>query len=384
MDYLDFLRSTNGESTLNVFEFIQKNLLYDVNLIWDNLLRTMNLADLHNVMHLTYILPSSISNPNYLNKKKIALLIHIFFEDLIDECYAYAQSIPEQSDVYITTNNEEKKEEILKKFKNLKCNNLFVSVIDNRGRDINALLIAPKQFIMDYDYVCFVHSKKSSHMAAITGASWRYKCFENLLKSRQFVENVISTFEENPRLGILVPPHPSHGDYYSTLGVGEWLGNYKNVSELAKILDIHLDIDPEKEPIAPLGSMFWFRPSALKALYNYDWKVSDFPEGNMATDGTLSHAIERIHPFVAQQAGYYSAYIMSDHYARIEDTNLYYMLRKLNKTLFNIYGLNSYYGLLNTIEHFSKKSQNSKNSRFSRFIRKFINIFESTISIFRY
>lgn len=355
-DYSVFLKSNNGESIFEAFEFIQQSLDFDVNMIWDNLLRTHNLADLLYVLHLYYVLPISISRPITQNKAKIALFIHLFFEDLIEECFAYAQSVPEQCDVYVTTNTEEKRQKILAAFANLKCNKLSVSVIDNRGRDVSALLVAPKEIIMNYDYVCFVHSKKSSHMAAITGASWRYKCFENLLKSKPFVENVISTFEENPRLGLLVPTHPSHGDYYSTLGVGEWLGNYQNVMDLAEKLNLHVDINAEKEPIAPLGSMFWFRPLALTILYEYDWDYSDFPDGSMASDGTLSHAIERIYPFVAQQSGYYSAYLLSDHFAQIETTNLNFMLRKLNKPLFKIFGLNSYNGLLNTIEFFAKSN----------------------------
>jgi lipopolysaccharide biosynthesis protein len=350
VDYSYFLASNNGESTNEVIDYIKNNLNYDVDLIWANIIRLQNAADLVRSLHLTYILSSHIARPDPHPGLKVALVIHLFYEDMIDYCFNYARSMPPQTDIYISTSSEEKKRAILQVFSKLECNRLTVNVINNRGRDVSALLVAPKDYIMDYDLACFVHTKKSSHMSAITGISWCYKLFENLLASREFVENVISTFEQNPRLGILVTPHPSHGDYYATIGVGEWLGNYDNVKKLAQKLNLNVDIDPSKEPIAPLGSMFWFRPKALKKLYALDWDYSDFPEGNLATDGTIHHALERLHPFVAQDAGFYPAYVMSDDFASIENTNLYYMLRKLNRELFKDYGLNSHLGLLKTME----------------------------------
>ncbi len=179
LNYAYLLASNNGKSSSEVMEYIKEYLNYDTNMIWKNILRLQNGADLNNLLHLSYILPSNISEPIIRKGIKTALIIHLFFEDLIQYCFKYAQSMPEHSDIYISTNTEEKRQAILNVFSKLQCNKLTVNVIDNRGRDISALLVATKSFIMEYDYVCFVHTKKSSHMSAITGASWRYKCFEN-------------------------------------------------------------------------------------------------------------------------------------------------------------------------------------------------------------
>jgi lipopolysaccharide biosynthesis protein len=360
INYANFLIYNNGESTGELLDYIENKLTYDTNLIWDNLLRLQNLADLNNCLHLNYVLPTKISEPISRKDIKIALIIHLFFEDLVDFCYKYAQSMPKQSDIFISTDTVEKQRAILKVFTQLECNKLTVNIINNRGRDVSALLVAAKSFVMEYEYVCFVHTKKSSYMPAITGASWRYKCFENLLKSKKFVENVIATFEKNPRLGILAPPPPNHGNYYSTIGLGEWYDNYNNVVNLAEKINLNIDIDIDKEPVAPLGSMFWFRPKALEVMYNQNWEYTDFPDGILAPNGTLHHAIERIHPFAAQHEGFYSAYLMSDSFARIEITNINYMLRHLNKELFKIFGPNSYQGLIKTIERSNLRPNDSK------------------------
>ena len=55
------------------------------------------------------------------------------------------------------------KEIVEQAFKQLN-NNVQVIVIQNRGRDVSALLVATKKFIMNYDYVCFMHDKKVTQL----------------------------------------------------------------------------------------------------------------------------------------------------------------------------------------------------------------------------
>ena len=50
------------------------------------------------------------------------------------------------------------------------------------------------------------------------------------------------------------------------------------------------------------------------------------------------HAIERLYPFVAQQNGYYTAWILNNKYAGLILTNLYKMVFDVNQILFENYG----------------------------------------------
>lgn len=65
----------------------------------------------------------------------------------------------------------------------------------------------------------------------------------------------------------------------------------------------------------------------MKPLLKKEWSYSDFPKEPNKVDGTILHAIRRLYPFAAQQAGYYPAVVMSDFFAKIEYTNLTYYLR---------------------------------------------------------
>lgn len=336
-NYYDIITDTLGNCTLDTFEYIQKNLSYDVNLIWDHLLRVYNMGDIKRLMHLNYILPKEYTIKHKSNDKRIALMMHLYYPDLIDYCLEYAKSMPEYADLIITTPIAETRKQLKEKVKELELNRIHIIDIENRGRDVSALLVGCAPYIKDYDYVCFVHDKKTTQIKPYcNGESFSYKCFENTLGSRDFVENIITTFENNPRLGLLTPPPPNHGTFYQIVG-SEWASNYENTISLAYKLGLKCNIYWENEPIAPLGTMFWFRPEALKTLFDVNWKYEDFPKEPNAHDGTLLHAIERIYPFVVQHEGYYPAWVLSDKFARIEITNLHFMLREINKDLLGKY-----------------------------------------------
>ena len=246
---------------------------------------------------------------------------------------------------------QKKKSFIEQSFSTLICNKLTVIVIENRGRDVSALLVATKSFINEYDYVCFAHDKKSTQFSSgIIGQSFFYKCFENILSSKSFVLNVINLFNENPRLGLLTPPPPYNGVLFITFGF-EWGPNFLATKELADRIGLKVDINQNFEPVAPLGTMFWFRPQALKALFAMDWKYSDFPSEPNATDGTLLHAIERIYPYIVQHEKFYPAWLLTDSFASMEINNLHYMLREIAVSGMNSWGTSNFKTFNNCSKH---------------------------------
>lgn len=350
--YMDIISDTVGNTTIDAYEYIQNNLDYDVNLIWDNILRLENMADIKNMMHLNYILPQKYLIPKKSScNVKVALIMHIYYSDLIDYCLNYAKSMPEDADLIITTPIKETCELLKEKVKALKFNEVKIIEIENRGRDVSSLLVGCAPYINNYDYVCFVHDKKTTQIEPYcNGDSFAYKCFENNLASKEFVQNIITTFESNPRIGLLTPPPPNHGNFYQVIS-NEWFSNYNNTVELAEKLNLKVNISNFKEPIAPLGTMFWFRPQAMKTLFDYGWKYDDFPKEPNGVDGSILHAIERIYGIVVQHEGYYPAWVMSDNFARIEVTNLNYMLREINKTIFAKYYTLSLIDMTEKIKH---------------------------------
>lgn len=325
-NYYDILSETDGSNCRETLEYIREHCEYDTDMIWENLLRTCNMADLKCSLNLNYILPSRFSaGPS---KSRIALIFHLFFRDQIGYCRRFLANLPENTDFYIATPCAENKAEIEEACRGLTRGKLEVHVVPNRGRDLGTLLIEFKSIVPEYDYICFAHDKKAGQVKPqAIGLNFRDKCFENMLFSREYVENIVRTFDENPRLGMLMPPYPEHGAFFFTLK-DAWSINYPETLKLAERLKLRCMPDRMKEPVAPLGSFFWFRADAYKTMLSYPWKYEDFPEEPIADDGTFLHALERIRPFAVQHDGFYSAWVLNDDYARVELNNVHFMLKE--------------------------------------------------------
>lgn len=325
--YDDLCRFSIGYQGDQLMELLEQEHLYDTRMIWENILRTCNMADIMRCMCLNRTLPDNkcASSPK---RSSTALIMHLYYEDQYSLFYNYALSMPNDTDVYITVSSEEKQKKLQDIFSSGPWNNVEVRLIENRGRDVSALLVGCSDVPERYDLICFVHDKRShSGEYGIIGESFLEHCCKNVLASKEYVQNVIGAFEKESRMGMLFAPPPCFGGYLQTIS-NEWSANKDVTEQLRARLGLTVPVDFSKEPVAPLGTMFWFRSDALKDLFAYGWKYSDFPEEPNELDGTILHAIERIYPFSAQQAGYYSVWCETEDYARRYMINLYHMLRK--------------------------------------------------------
>lgn len=298
--------------------------------VWEAMLR-QNISDVHHCLKPDFVLPSKLS---YALEKssKTALYMHLYYEDILDVSHRYAKFVPENMDLLITTSSRSCKERIEEMFSDIVCGKLEVRLVSGQGRSESAFLMGFKDIVMEYDYICFVHDKKTLQVnpASIGWEFWR-SGMDGCLYSRDYIKNIIYTFDTNPRLGFLAAYPTNVGPYINILGEYEWSSNYEGILSLAKRLNLQTNIDKSKRLLAPFGSYFWFRTSALEPLMNYPWTLCDFPEEPLPVDGTLLHAIERIYPFVVQSQGYYSAYSVPDDLASVLLEDSAWIMRRIQR-----------------------------------------------------
>lgn len=335
-DY-DYLTTYTGQQSAScLMGYLQLHTDYPVKYIWDNLLRTCHLSDLVQNMHLSWILDreNRFIVENYTPTLRVALFMHIYDHTMAEILAGYAQALPPEADIFISTVSEEKKKWILEKF-SLLPNRVEVRVLPNRGRDVSALLTSFRDVVMHYDVVCVTHDKKTEYLRPQTvGEGFAYMGYENILGSKFFVLQVLQTFSETEQLGMLYTPDPCHADFATHIGL-EWGANFERTKSLAKELNLRVPIDEKHPPMAPFGSSFWFRTAAMKPLFAKAWCYEDFPEEPFQmTDGSILHAIERIYPYVVQHAGYYSGLLMTADYASVEIGNLTYYTRQYTHVCF--------------------------------------------------
>ena len=91
-------------------------------------------------------------------------------------------------------------------------------------------------------------------------------------------------------------------------------------------LDVKFD---DATPVAAYGGMFWFRPHALRKLFEEKWEWEEFNEEPYHRDGGLSHVLERLIAYTAQDARYITKHVMCLDQAAHNYSWLEYKLQRL-------------------------------------------------------
>ncbi len=324
------LRYNMASDISNTMRYLKENTDYDTSLIYKYFLRTMEPSQLVDILNLVRIIPKN-QTIEYNTDKRVLIIAHLYYDDIWEYAFNYLKNVPEYIDILITTDTEEKKEFFEENIANNLKNNVAVMEIEARGRDMAALLVGAKDIVKNYDYFCFMHDKKSQGKEFITvGATFRDVLWENNLASPGYINGIVREFENNHSLGLIVPPRVYHGTYFYSYVNNFWTLCYDEVLSLFDKMSINPKISRDAPPLS-IGNCFWAKYDALKPLFDLEWDYDDFPEEPMPADGTVSHALERVHGYVAASEGYYTEFVMTDEYARTELFNKSYMFSNTMK-----------------------------------------------------
>lgn len=167
----------------------------------------------------------------------------------------------------------------------------------NKGRDVLPWLIDFAPEIKRHEIFCHMHTKRSNHNAKLAG--WRDFLTRRTFGSRAIVNQILSLFQAEPKLGLIFPP------YSGGLGPRHVPPNWGDNERLATTLLTRLE--PSYVPgycsDFPAGSFFWARSCCLEPLFELGLTAEDFEEEEGQLDGTLAHAIERVVGFLPEHAG---------------------------------------------------------------------------------
>lgn len=287
--------------------------------------------------------------------QRTAVFVSLYYYEQLDFYEKYIVNIPLSVDLYIISSEEALLERLKKDLKR----DAYYLRKNNRGRDISALLVVCKEYIDRYQYFCFIHDKKSEDR------DWVENLWGNTLGigDAHFIGKIIALFEQNNEIGLVIPPELISADYKA---FGRfWAGNYDNTVKLARELHLDCEIKKEIEPIS-LGTIFWCRTKAIRKLFEKKWEYTDFQEEPLPEDGTISHAVERIIPYVVQSAGYATVTVMNDRYAEHAYDVLYESLVKSMDICLSELGISS----LHEVSSFGERRD-----RMLSFSRKYRNLF---------
>ncbi len=251
--------------------------------------RPSNVPDASAAVPFAYDVGMPASEP------RICVVCHLFYDDLAVEMREVLRHIPFGFDLFLSTSDEEKQNRIAAAFADLGKGQVDVRIVPNCGRDIAPKLVTFADIYDRYEYVLFVHGKKSAKSSV--GAQWRDLLIDGLVGSADTVGSIIAMMERHPTIGIVMAQHfePIRPHLH-------WDHSFARARKLAR----HMGFDLSSRHVLdmPSGSMFWARTAALAPLLALGLRNEDFPVEKGQTRRTLHHTIERLFLFAAEQAGF--------------------------------------------------------------------------------
>ena len=364
--YHEIISKNRGNQSRRLLDELKNSGSYPVELIWDDLLRTQPMSVLRENLHLNTIIDGSVpvSLTAEEKKKKIALILYIYYEDQVEVCLKDALKLAKTADVFVVCSRSDTLRKSRELFSGDKFRKIDFILKQNKGRDLSSYLIDARFVFDQYDYVCYFHDKKSPQLAnRYTVRDFYEHCTGSILDSENSVLRVIREFEENPKLGLLVPSPLNWGPFYTS----EYYLNPQNRELMHKLLeDLKLNVPFDDFPVAPYGDFFWVRSAAVKPLFNKNWSYDDLPEEPLPVDGTILHALERIIPFCVQSAGYYTSWLNSLSTQKVYTDNCYHYTKMFNQSVFRIFpygNLGDMKAYLESLENMLSKDDRSCDER---------------------
>jgi O-antigen biosynthesis protein len=238
---------------------------------------------------------------------RIAVIVHCFYVDLVDEILDALTNIPFPFQLYLSTDTVEKRDVIVRTLKARGLADYDLRVVPNRGLDIAPKYVAFRDVYGKCDYFLHLHTKQSGHLGKGSGKRWREHLLGSLLGSREIVLSIFALLRD-PRVGLVFPD-----PFDPTIPTLRWGKNYEVSLALAQRLQVKLE--PEC-PEYPSGSMFWAKASLVQPLLDLNLQFEDFTTDNRAIDGQLAHALERMIVPVANAQNLYGLRIATSQFGR--------------------------------------------------------------------
>ncbi len=327
--YNSLLNISSAHQAAELMQFIKNSTEYDENLIWDDLLQTQQMSVLKNNMHLTHIIPhTQAEHTDILQGKKISFIIYIPKSFYLDLLWEYIVKTPEDSSVLLIFSDKEVGEYCISK-------STEIPLIECRYVEINddialECMEACRDRLVEADYTCCILNINSIEQTLrISEEDYCRYIYSSLLQSEEYIKNIIAQFEEESRLGTIIPTQAefsvyysySRAYYYSRMGICRGIFNRLN-----------LKVPFDNDLYSNVASSFWIKNSTTLKLFEL------LDEDNRKEIIKKAKVFDLFYPMLVQECGYYTASATTTENACISLDNQHYMQARLTKALFQKMG----------------------------------------------
>ena len=279
-----------------ILDEIERESDYPVDLIVSHMSQ-IHLPDFKYLLARKYL--QEIEMPS-VTTKKVAVHLHVFYTDLLQEFLTAFENFAFPYDLFITTDVETKRGEIEAILAEQQTG-AQIFVTGNIGRDVLPMLKLKEQ-LQAYDYVGHFHTKKSKEADFWAGESWRKELIEMLVLP---ANSILANFDQREDLGLVIADIPSFFrfnkivDAYNENQIAPAMNDLWQKMGMRKSIDFN-DLHTF---VMSYGTYVWFKYDALKALFDLELTDQDVPAEPLPQNSIL-HAIERLLIYIAWDGNY--------------------------------------------------------------------------------
>lgn len=235
-----------------------------------------------------------------LTGKKVAVHLHVFYVDLLQEFLDAFQVFDFVYDLFITTDSETKRSEIEVVLADNE-QSATISVTGNIGRDVLPMLKLKDQ-LQNYDFVGHFHTKKSKEADFWAGESWRKELIAMLVHP---AHHILSNLTNQDDLGLVIADIPTFFRYNKIVDAYNEHQIAPAMNDLWQKMGMQKSIDfaTFHTFVMSYGTYVWFKYDALKPLFDLELTDADVPAEPLPQNSIL-HAIERLLVYIAWDRQY--------------------------------------------------------------------------------
>ncbi|MGQ9412797.1 rhamnan synthesis F family protein [Streptococcus pluranimalium] len=285
----------NQHITPYLLNEIEKTSQYPVDLIVSHMSK-INYPDFKYLLGRKYL--KDISSVPIT--KKVAVHLHVFYVDLLEEFLDAFRHFEFAFDLYITTDSAEKVSKIEGTL-NQSNQKAKIYITGNIGRDVLPMLKLKTELSL-YDYVGHFHTKKSKEADFWAGESWRKELIDMLVLP---ANQILSHLEKEDDLGLVIADIPTFFRYNRIVNAYNENQIAPEMNELWDKMGLQksIDFNAFHTFVMSYGTFVWFKYNALKPLFDLDLDDDDVPEEPLPQNSIL-HAIERLLVYIAWDRNY--------------------------------------------------------------------------------
>lgn len=334
-EYRNLLNESLGNRAIGLLNYIKQNTMYNIDLIWEDLLQTQKMSVLRNNLHFSHVIPEGINGAlTEQEQTEIAVIAYIPKPFYLDIFLKYVRELDEKIQIVLLCSKDDTEEVCRLASKSFAQIEYRRVEIREENISLDCLRYSYDVFLQAKYVCCFWNYNSIQEKLRQAEEDFCEYQYSSLLGDGTYIGSVMQLMRNEPRMGMLLPMETNFAGYYSRMIASHMsrVGYLKN-----QFCRMNLSVPFDDSLYTNLETSFWIKSQAAIALMELL-----HVEERFEVAGEIGNAIDYFFPMLIQQCGYYSASVTNAKNAAIALDNFHYMQHRMLPRLFKRYGFKTW------------------------------------------